>query len=165
MPPAPRTPRTTNHLGQPGGISRRFVTWLLGTSLGALVASAVYPLARFVTPPPVPEAPTDQVEAGSVDDPVLLDHGFKIVRFGAEPVILVRVAADDFRAFSATCTHLDCIVTYRQDRSLIWCYCHDGIYDLTGKNIGGPPPRPLTPYVVHVVPESAGPDRLVVAKG
>lgn len=143
---------------------RRFLDWFLGTSVGALLASALYPVARFVVPPEIPEAPTNQIEAGFVNDPELLDQGFKILRFGAEPVILIRVAEDDFRAFSATCTHLDCIVAYRKDISLIWCYCHDGIYDLTGKNIGGPPPRPLTPYLVHVIPGDGTPNKLVVEK-
>ncbi len=151
--------------GRPAAkVTRRAVNWILGSTVGALVASIVYPVARFITPPPVPEATTEQVEAGLADDPELLAGGFKIVRFGLEPVILIRLAADDFRAFSATCTHLDCIVSYREEKHLIWCYCHNGIYDLNGKNIGGPPPRPLTPYRVHVVREGGGPDRLVVAR-
>ena len=87
----------------------------------------------------------------------LLEKGYKIIRFGAEPVILVRVSEDDFRAFTATCTHLDCIVEYQKDEKRIWCNCHSGEYDLTGRNVGGPPPRPLTSYQVNVV--SAGPDR------
>jgi Rieske Fe-S protein len=31
---------------------------------------------------------------------------------------------------------------------VIWCACHNGKYDLNGKNISGPPPRPLTEYNV-----------------
>lgn len=144
---------------------RRLLSWFLGTSVGALVASIVYPLVRFLSPPEVTEAPTHEVDAGPVNDPELLDEGFKIFRFGQEPVILVRVDEGDFRAFSATCTHLDCIVAYRPEKRLIWCYCHNGIYDLTGKNIGGPPPRPLTAYEVHAVPGTGGgADTLVVVK-
>ena len=143
---------------------RRLVNWFLGTSVGALVAAVVYPVARFVSPPRIPEAETSQVEAGFTNDPELLERGFKIVRFGTEPVILLRVADDDYRAFTATCTHLDCIVDYRKDKRLIWCWCHNGIYDLTGKNIGGPPPRPLTPFEVRLVPQADGLQRLVVLK-
>lgn len=143
---------------------RRLVNWFLGTSVGALVAAVVYPVARFVSPPRIPEAETNQVEAGFTSDPELLEQGFKIVRFGTEPVILLRVADDDYRAFTATCTHLDCIVDYRKDKRLIWCWCHNGIYDLTGKNIGGPPPRPLTPFEVRLVPQADGLQRLVVLK-
>ncbi|MEW6071269.1 MAG: Rieske (2Fe-2S) protein [Planctomycetota bacterium] len=144
---------------------RRLLDWFLGTSVGALGAAVVYPVARFLSPPRVPEAATRQVEAGPVNDPELLQKGFKIVRFGTEPVILVRVDAGDFRAFSATCTHLDCIVEYRGDSREIRCNCHNGIYDLQGKNIGGPPPRPLTPYQVHLVDRGGGqPAMLLVEK-
>jgi len=145
---------------------RSFLSWFLGSSTGALLVSVFYPVLRFVSPPRVPEAATNQVEAGSTRDPEFIEKGFKIVRFGAEPVIVVRVAENEFRAFSATCTHLDCIVEFRKDQGKIWCNCHDGQYDLEGRNVGGPPPRPLTPYQVHVVekgPEQPG--TLVVAKG
>lgn len=144
---------------------RSFISWLLGTSLGALCASAVYPILRFISPPEVPEATTNQVEAGSTNDPELLEKGFKIVRFGTEPVILVKVSETDFRAFTATCTHLDCIVEYRPGEQKLWCNCHDGVYDLNGRNVGGPPPRPLTPFQVNVVAKASGqPATLVVSR-
>src|SRR5678815_2550085 len=78
--------------------------------------------------------------------PELVATGFKIVPFGNEPVILVKTAEGDFRALAATCTHLDCIVEYRRDKNLLWCNCHGGHFDLTGRVVGGPPPRPLRPY-------------------
>ncbi|MEZ5332274.1 MAG: ubiquinol-cytochrome c reductase iron-sulfur subunit [Thermoanaerobaculia bacterium] len=142
---------------------RRFLSWFLGTSVGALLASVVYPVVAFLRPPIIPEASTNQVDAGPVNDPELLSSGFKIVRFGNDPVIVVRAGEGDFRAFAATCTHLDCIVEYRSAEHVLWCNCHNGVYDLQGRNIGGPPPRPLAPYAVHVVPgERGAPDTLVV---
>lgn len=143
---------------------RSFLNWFLGTSLGALVASVLYPVFRFASPPRIPEATTNQVEAGDVSDPVLLDKGFKIVRFGAEPVILLKASDTEYKAFSATCTHLDCIVAYQKDRSRIFCNCHGGIYDLTGKNIGGPPPRPLTAYKVNLISKGSEPAKIVVSR-
>lgn len=143
---------------------RRFINWFLGTSIGALMASVLYPIARYVSPPRIPEAGTAQVEAGLTDDPVLREKGFKIIRFGADPVIVVRAAENDYRAFSATCTHLDCIVGYQKDRNRMWCNCHGGAYDLTGRNIAGPPPRPLTAFKVHLVAKSEGVSTIVVLK-
>lgn len=144
---------------------RRFINWFLGTSVGALLASIVYPVARFVSPPLLPEATTNQVEAGATNDPDLVQKGFKIVRFGADPVILVRASETDFRAFSATCTHLDCIVEYHADRKRLFCNCHAGEYDLQGKNVAGPPPKPLTVYTVKVEPASAGqPGTIVIVR-
>jgi Rieske Fe-S protein len=143
---------------------RRFINWFLGTSFGALMASVVYPIVRFISPPRIPEPSTAQIEAGDTNDPMLLQKGFKIVRFGADPVIVIRVGDNDFRALSATCTHLDCIVGYQKDRNLIWCNCHSGSYDLTGRNVGGPPPRPLTPFKVNLVAKSGGISVIVVSK-
>ena len=111
------------------------------------------------------EAATDEVEAGPTNDPELMDKGFKIVRFGADPVILVKVSDNEFRAFAATCTHLDCIVEYRNKEQKLWCNCHNGAYDLNGVVTGGPPPKPLTAYNVHVVQKGSGqPGTVVIAK-
>lgn len=60
----------------------------------------LYPNARFLSPPRVPEAATSQIEAGPTNDPELLENGFKILRFGSEPVSLIRVSDTDFRAFN-----------------------------------------------------------------
>ena len=38
---------------------------------------------------------------------------------------------------------------YRADVHQVWCACHNGLYDLSGRNVSGPPPRPLESYEVH----------------
>lgn len=148
--------------GAAGGSRRKFLNWFLGTSAGALLVSVLYPVLRYVSPPRVPEASINQVEAGSPNDAEFLDRGFKIVRFGMEPVIVVKAGDTDFRAFSATCTHLDCIVEFQKPKSRLWCNCHNGEYDLTGRNVAGPPPRPLTAFKVDLV--GTAPGTVVVTK-
>src|SRR4051812_36608701 len=91
---------------------RRLFNWFFGTSIGALLAAVAYPIARYVSPPRIPEPSTAQIEAGDTNDPAFREKGFKIVRFGADPVIVVQAGDDDFKALSATCTHLDCIVGF-----------------------------------------------------
>lgn len=145
--------------------SRRAVNWILGISVTGLTGSILYPVVRFMSPPEVPESTTNEVEAGPANDPDLLDRGFKIVRFGAEPVILIRLAEGNYRAFAATCTHLDCIVEYQRDKNRIWCNCHNGEFDLTGRNVAGPPPRPLAEFQVNLVAGGPGqPDTIVVSR-
>jgi len=119
---------------------------LSGTALGAFV---LYPVMRYLVPPRIPEAATQRVVAAKKGE--LAVGGFKTFPFGAEPGILVRTADGEYRAFSAVCTHLGCTVQYRGDSRAIWCACHDGLYDLEGRNVSGPPPRPLERYDVHVV--------------
>jgi Rieske Fe-S protein len=127
---------------------RRFLNWFLGTSLGAMCASMIYPLARYIIPPDVPEAQTSRVVAGHEGD--LKPNEGKIFRMGDRPGILVRLPDGHYRAYSATCTHLNCTVQYRPDAKQLWCACHNGMYDLNGKNVSGPPPRPLDEFVVNV---------------
>ncbi len=143
---------------------RRLLNWFLGTSFGALLVSIVYPVVRFVTPPRIAEASLNEVEGGLAEDPVLIEKGFKIIRFGADPVILVRTADAKLYAYSATCTHLDCIVGFQKEHNRIWCNCHGGGYDLAGRNIIGPPPRPLTAYKVNLVEKAPGSSTIVISK-
>ena len=148
-------------------VSRRsFLDWFLGTAAGALLVALVYPVVRFLDPPETAEASASEVEAGPVNDPAFVDRGFKVVSFGADPVIVVRARDNDFRAFAATCTHLSCIVEYRKDKELIWCNCHNGAYDLGGRNVAGPPPKPLRPYAVNLMAAGPGqPESIVISKG
>jgi Rieske Fe-S protein len=133
--------------GVPSG-RRSFLNWLLGLWGGSLLGAVLYPVARYLSPPDVPEAAAFSASAGSAR--ALAPNSARVVAFGPRPALVVRTAAGDLRAFSATCTHLDCTVQYRPDIHRIWCACHNGQYDLNGRNVAGPPPRPLETYDVNV---------------
>jgi Rieske Fe-S protein len=128
---------------------RRWLTYLLGTSLGASVVSFLYPVLRFVVPPISSEPSLSEIELDVKASDILPNSG-RIVPFSGKPVILFRTAAGELKALTATCTHLACTVQYRGDRSDIWCACHNGVYDANGTNISGPPPKPLTRLDVAV---------------
>ena len=80
------------------------------------------------------------------------DSPSKLVEIEGEPVIVVREADNSIRAFTATCTHLGCIVSFRPQLAIghevtpgFYCKCHGGKYDVNGINIPGTPPKaPLT---------------------
>ena len=127
---------------------RRLVELFLGSGLFASLVAFVYPVLRYLVPPPVADLGGDEVIAAKVGDLKL--NSAKIFRFGNRPGLLLRVGEGEYRAFSATCTHLSCTVQYRTDLHEIWCACHNGMYDLNGRNVSGPPPRPLESYQVHV---------------
>lgn len=128
---------------------RSFVGGFLAASLTALAASVLYPIVRFLSPPRIPEATGDRVLAGKVSE--LAGEGWKIFPFGSEPGILVEAQSGQYVAYSASCTHLGCTVQFDPPSKRIWCACHNGWYDLDGKNVAGPPPRPLTGYKVQIV--------------
>jgi len=127
---------------------RTFVDRLLATSAVAWLGTIVYPVVRYLKPPADEGEIVTSVTVGAVDE-FHPDSG-KIFKFGRKPGLLVRAADGGFKAFEATCTHLDCVVQYRGDLGLIWCACHNGRYDLNGTNIAGPPPRPLPELRVDV---------------
>lgn len=127
---------------------RRLLGFLLGSSVLGSLVSIFYPVFKFLLPPRTGELDTDTAVAARVDE--VPPNSAKIFPFAQRPGILIRSSEGSYRAFSAICTHLNCTVQYRRREQDIWCACHNGIYDLTGRNLSGPPPRPLEQYDVHV---------------
>ena len=127
---------------------RRFMQVLLGGGLLASAVAFLYPVLRYLVPPAATDLGGDSVVAAKVGE--LKVNSGKIFRFGSRPGLLVRTADGDYRAVSAVCTHLNCTVQYRSDVREVWCACHNGFYDLNGRNLSGPPPRPLDSYEVHI---------------
>jgi len=127
---------------------RRVVELFLGGGLLASLISFVYPVLRYLVPPAVADLGGDEVVAAKVGD--LKPNTSKIFRFGNRPGLLLMTADGQYRALSGTCTHLSCTVQYRSDLHQVWCACHNGLYDLAGRNVSGPPPRPLDSYQVHL---------------
>jgi len=65
--------------------------------------------------------------------------------------ILVRTSERELVAFSQKCTHLSCAVVPDVEKGIFRCPCHEGFFDLkTGRNIAGPPPRPLPRVILSV---------------
>lgn len=143
----------------PDRTRRRFTNWLLGTTVGGMVLSVLYPVTRYLIPPRVAESATASVTLG-FGPADIAPNTARVFKFGNRPGLLVRTAAGELRAYSATCTHLGCIVQYRDDLHHIWCACHNGHFDLNGRNIAGPPPAPLEVYAVR----ETG-DQIVVSRG
>ena len=139
--------RTASEAGTAPPGRRAFLDWLLGLSAVGTVVAIVYPVLKFVFPPPRPKGRAKgAVLVGRVSE--MPPGSGRVFPLGTRPAILIHTPDGRWRAFSARCTHLSCTVRYRQDLSMLWCPCHDGRFDLTGKNVGGPPPRPLPEYPV-----------------
>ncbi len=123
----------------------KLLTWW-GTFSILSVAAAIL---KYLTPPEAIAPSGDTLEEGTIYDIPI--NSAKIVKFHKEPVILVHTASDQFRAFNARCTHLGCIVQFvPAEVPHFACNCHGSQYDINGKNIAGPAPRPLTPMRVTI---------------
>ncbi|MEK6715020.1 MAG: ubiquinol-cytochrome c reductase iron-sulfur subunit [Candidatus Omnitrophota bacterium] len=132
---------------------KEFLNYLIGISGAALAGSTLFPLVKYIMPPEGVDRDIDvsQVNAAKVGE--LMPNSAKIFRFGNKPAILLNTPQGVFKAFSAVCTHLNCTVQYSQETSHIICACHNGHFDLNGKVISGPPPKPLEEYKVYVAGE------------
>jgi nitrite reductase/ring-hydroxylating ferredoxin subunit len=65
--------------------------------------------------------------------------------------LVVRLGERELVAFSQSCTHLSCAVIPRVSDGVFVCPCHEGYFDLrTGRNIAGPPPRPLARIALEI---------------
>jgi len=53
-------------------------------------------------------------------------------------------------ALSPKCTHMGCTVALDLSRNQFAFPCHGGRFDQTGKNVSGPPQRPLDHYEVRI---------------
>ena len=137
---------------------RNLLNWFLSTTAGAFLVSVTYPLSRYLIPPEVEESTASTVTLAIKPNDVKANSG-QIFRFGSQAGILVKDTNGELKAFSAVCTHLACIVQYRPDVNHIWCACHNGHFDLNGRNVEGPPPKPLEQFVVNVRAE-----QIVVSK-
>ena len=130
-------------------VSRRtFLDWLLTGGLIAWAIGFVAPVLSYVWPAQRRGPSVQTVSAGKVAD--FADWEAKIVAVNGHPVIVIRTPRG-FRAFSAICTHLGCIVGWDAQRREIACPCHAGVFDLNGRPVAGPPPRPLAEEGVVVV--------------
>ena len=139
---------TADQLSQPEPTRRRMIEVFLGGGLLASFASFFYPVLRYLVPPAVADLGGDEIVAAKLTE--LKPNSAKIFRFGSRPGLLIMNSDGTYRALSATYTHLGCTVQYRNDLREIWCACHNGIYDLNGRNVSGPPPRPLDVFDVHL---------------
>lgn len=126
---------------------RDFLGVAISGTAAALGVMAVYPVAKFLTPRD--EAAVRTATLGKAE--LFLRGTAKTVMVGDRPALVIRLDDGSFRAFSALCTHLQCVVGYAPERKQIECPCHRGVYSLEGQNISGPPPRPLDALTVAVV--------------
>jgi cytochrome b6-f complex iron-sulfur subunit len=133
---------------------RRFLAFA-GIGLGAAWAgAAAYPVYKYLSPQPAPDpfgaegrAVVDGISPVEVARPGSGKNG----SYANRGVIVLRDPEGGLKAFDSKCTHAGCNVGFAGDK--LFCHCHGGTYDFTGKNVAGPPPRPLTELAVS---EEAG---------
>lgn len=123
---------------------RSFLNWLIGAGLLGWLASILYPALRYLRPL------GDTGAGGAVkltkDELATLGKShFVIARTGTRKIIVFE-SGGELHALDAKCTHEGCTVQFVPGDSLVWCACHNGKFDLDGRVLSGPPPRPLAKW-------------------
>ena len=133
---------------------------LLGTQAsGAIVAVLLgIPILGFIISPLFRRQPTYWERVGDIADVpegeptkfvVTFPQGeWSNARLNAAVYVVKR--NNDYRIFSNVCTHMQCPVHWDDTIKQFLCPCHGGLYDISGKNVGGPPPKPLPQYVHRI---------------
>lgn len=116
----------------------------IGTVLG--LGSLAYRFLEYLYPL-IPPVKLIEVAAGSEAD--IAPEGVRLVELAQGPLFLEKKGEEVF-ALSAICTHLGCTVGWHPEQKCFICPCHQGIYDLSGAVLSGPPPRPLEKLPVKV---------------
>lgn len=133
---------------QPENPDRRsFLSTAISTVGLAFLGFVFYPVFKYLKQPLASGINVKSTVAAKISE--LANDSGKIFRFGDAPAILIRTPEGQLKSFSAVCTHLDCTVQYVPGKRHIFCACHSGKYDLNGRVISGPPPRPLEEFKVY----------------
>jgi Rieske Fe-S protein len=136
---------------------RTFVNTLLGGWFFTSLAGGVFALLRFAFPTLGKEPdfvilkPEDYL-----DIPV---NSTKAFAWGGKLGLFFRKSDGNLMALKGVCSHMECNIAYKPEERKFYCSCHKGWFDENGKNIQGPPPKPLEIFV-YTVEE----DKLIVAR-
>ena len=137
-------------------ISRRgFIKSIVAIWTGVLSLPFVYAAVNYIIPPKKkflsheirnnPELLTTRIPAEN-----LAENSSLFVNVEGEPVLLIRKEGLDIIAFSAICTHLNCIIGYRKNQKDIFCNCHGSSFSIEGIPLNGPARLPLKKYSVSI---------------
>ena len=149
-------------------ISRR--GWLLGSlqaSIAVTLAVVSYPVVRFLWPRVATSSGSPEVVAPMRVDQLRPDaegNWPPPFDFGGQPCLVILTPDGEVKAFNAICTHVDCTVKFRSEEGDIFCNCHNGIYDVHGRAVSGPPPRPLEEYNVTLRGNEPGKEEIIVSR-
>lgn len=128
---------------------RSFIGRLLAIWSGLTAIPFIYVISKYVTPKQRRSMVPQDVIVGKVGE--IERNSAKIVKVERSPYMLVRTDQDQYKAFSARCTHLGCVVEYSKEQGGFFrCNCHGSEFDMNGKNVKGPAPTPLPPARVTV---------------
>ena len=145
---------------------RNWLLHALQVGIASTLGALFYPVVRFLWPRATTSSGAMEVKAPYTVNELKPDAQGRWpapFNFGGKPCLVIRTPDGEIKALNAVCTHVECTVEYRPDKADIFCPCHNGVYDLNGHNVSGPPPRPLELYKV-TLRGKPGQEEIVVSR-
>lgn len=127
---------------------RSFLDWCIAGGMTAWTIGVAAPTVVYLWPARAGGTGSARASAGKADD--WAEGAGRMVQLHGRPVLVLRRPGGEFRAFSAICTHLGCVVRWNSGSKKIECPCHAAAFDDAGRVVSGPPPAPLPPVEVFV---------------
>lgn len=92
----------------------------------------------------------------SVGKPVKFEYAWRkmdgwLAEEGRSALWVVTFDGQEVVAYDNHCTHLGCPYAWQDAGQRFFCPCHDGVFDIEGNVVSGPPPRPLDRYETRLV--------------
>jgi menaquinol-cytochrome c reductase iron-sulfur subunit len=144
----------------PGTTRRGFYVAAIYGLWGLITAALGLPALIYLLVPPKMRKQSDWVEAGDIREvtsTLPVEMTFRRIRADGWKVTseksttwVVRLPDNQVVAYSPQCTHLACAYHWDQAKSEFICPCHNSIFALDGKVLGGPAPRPLDRYQTKI---------------
>jgi cytochrome b6-f complex iron-sulfur subunit len=127
---------------------RSVLNFLLTVGGLGWLGSVLYPVISYLRPLPM-QGPSGPVGLTRAEVTKIERDKFAIIPVGTRRVLVLEDSAGELHALDAKCTHEGCTVRYVSGEALIWCACHNARFDLQGRVLAGPPPRPLSRHGVQ----------------
>ena len=137
----------------PEGTRRRFFELAIKAAAGFIGLSLAVPLVGYVISPTFKRRVQSWVDVASVNElpagiPKQLEY-VATVRDGyletktQKALWAVKQPDGQVTVFSPMCTHLGCGYHWDGAAQQFKCPCHGSMFDISGRVVGGPAPRPL----------------------
>ena len=154
-------------LGSPAGTRRRLFQWVITASAGFIGLSLTVPLVGYLISPAFKrrtQAWVDVAAAGELATGVptqleyvaTLQDGYHETK-AQKAVWAVKQVDGNVSVFAPMCTHLGCGYHWDATSGQFKCPCHGSVFDVSGRVVAGPAPRPL-----DVLPSKVEGGRLLV---
>lgn len=127
---------------------------------GVITSALTLPAAVYLLFPPKVKKATQWVDAGDLtqiqpktpEEVVFRKNrvdGWKVTSEKSTAWV-VKLADNQAVAFSPQCTHLGCAYHWDENNKNFLCPCHTSTFDIDGRVLSGPAPRPLDRFQVRV---------------